>query len=423
MIFNGERGSIMVTIYIQAIRLRLVKMGCRLMQLRDENAVSEVIGIALVLVIASGAISAIVFWGVPYMAEKKATVALDSALFQLDVMGDIVDESLSEGAFEFSGGTFGNSKTVNLKLYNGELSLDDKGERFVIYYPVYKTVISKPEEMKFKMFEFDVSDFEPYSFYIKISNVDLDDYNDKGWLNFHIENLSNGDETDVLKVLTDCYKPGNSNYVEVAWTPGQDIPKLSDSVKITITYIHKSPLIVPKVVEYGYIWLFDVGSITYESITQSGTYRAIMENGCIFSAHNQVFTGFFNEPRYWTQKLLNDTAITTIGILQIKRDPDGKADAISSRDAFDIKMSMKQTASTVRVDKIGVYGAIKVKIYGDDAAVAAWRFYYTYKLGFIYNEASGYLENDFFLDYLTEGKDLRFSLYNTICYVNMEVKS
>jgi hypothetical protein len=384
------------------------------MLLRDESAVSEVIGIALILMISSGAISVIVFWGVPYMAEKKATVALDSALFQLDVMQDMVDAALGEGAFEYSGGTISNSKTVNLKLYNGDLSLDDKGERFVIYYPAYD-----PKGVKNNMFKFDVSDFEPGGdettsrmFTITVVNA-KQDHITSGSLYFTIEDLIT---KDTIVKSSDL----DLGLTVIKWDPPTK-PTLNNAIKITITYYNPASTEPPE--DYGYIWLFDVGSVTYKSSTQSGTYRAIMENSCILSAHDNAFIGFFNEPKYWSQTLLDNTAMATIGILQTKRDPDSKADSIGSQESFNAKISVKQAMSVIRANKISVYGDVKVKIYGDDAAVAAWRFYYTSKLGFVYNDALDYLELKFSDRYIKEGKVSLFSLYHAICYVSVEAEN
>jgi hypothetical protein len=386
------------------------------MLLRDESAVSEVMGIALILMISSGAISVIVFWGVPYMAEKKATVALDSALFQLDVMQDMVDAALGEGAFEYSGGTISNSKTVNLKLYNGDLSLDDKGERFVIYYPVYD-----PKGVKNNMFKFDVSGFEPggdettsRTFTITVVNAKQEHIDSGGLLYFKVEDLITKDtivkSSDLALGLT-----------VIKWDPPTK-PTLNNSIKITITYDDAADTKPPE--DYGYIWLFDVGSVTYRSSTQSSTYRAIIENSCILSAHDNAFIGFFNEPKYWSQTLLDNTGMATIGILQTKRDPDSKADSIgSSQESFNAKISVKQAMSVIRANKISVYGDVKVKIYGDDAAVAAWRFYYTSKLGFVYYDASDYLGLNFSDKYIKEGKVSLFSLYHAICYVGMEAEN
>lgn len=391
--------------------LKFIRIRCRRVWLCNDDAVSEVLGIILVLSISSSAIGAILLTGIPYMSEKKATIALESALFQLDVIEDLIDESLNDGAFESSiGSTIGSSKSANLKLYNGELSLNKEAGRFIFFYSVYET------NNKMDIFDFDVINFDTCSFDIKVINVNSRHIT--GQLKLNIKNLEDGKEielppVDISNLLQD--------YMKIDWDCNDINPKLEDAVKITITYIPK--LSNPEqIMDYGYIWLFDVGSITYKTSTQTGTYRAIMQDTGIYSAHNQFFIGYYNEPKHWSQSILNNEDTLSVRIMQIKNDPASQFYSIASRDAINVKISVKQKPGLVLENKKQICGNMKVKIYGDDATVDAWHYYYTNKLGFVYNENYDLLELLFADNYL-KGKHLLFSLYQTAYNINMEVVS
>lgn len=395
--------------------LKFIRIRFRRVWLCNDDAVSEVLGIILVLSISSLAIGAILLTGIPYMSEKKATIALESALFQFDVIEDLIDESFNEGAFESSiGSTIGSSKSANLKLHNGELSLNEEAGRFIFFYSVYETETNKGMDI----FDFDVTDFDTCSFYIKVINVKSE--HNTGQLKFNIKNLEDGKGIELPPVnIHDLPQ----DYMKIDWDCNDINPKLEDAVKITISYISKSnPEHPEQIIDYGYIWLFDVGSITYKTSTQTGMYRAIMQDTGIYSAHNQFFTGYYNAPKHWSQSILNNKDTLSVRIMQIKNDPASEVDSIGSRDAFNVKISVKQKPGLVLENKKQICGNMKVKIYGDDATVAAWHYYYTNKLGFVYNENYDSLELLFADDYLG-GKHLLFSLYQTAYNINMEVIS
>jgi len=392
--------------------LKFIGIGFRRVWLRNEDAVSEILGIILVLLISSSAIGVILLTGIPYMSEKKATVALESSLFQLDVIENLIDESLNDGAFKSSiGSTIGSSESANLKLHNGELSLNKDAGRFIYFYSVYETNNKKD------IFGFDVTNFDTCSFDIKVINVNSS--HKTGQLKLNIKNLGDGKEIELPPVdISNLLQ----NYMKIYWDCNDTNPKLEDAVKITISYIPKSAQGPGQTIDYGYIWLFDVGSITYKTETQTGIYRAIMQDTGIYSAHNQFFIGYYNEPKSWSQSILNNKDTLSVRIMQIKNDPASQFYSIANKDAFNVKISVNQKPGLLLENKKQICGNIKVKIYGDNATVDAWHYYYTNKLGFVYNENYDLLELRFVDAYL-KGKHLLFSLYQTVCNINMEVVS
>ncbi len=382
------------------------------MRFREDLAVSEIIGLTLVLLIASTVISALLFWGMPYMADKKAYVAAQSALFQFDAVQDLIDKTMNEGAFDFSAsggdGTSGNSKKLSLTLSAGQLFFNEESERFVLWYPLYKTNEKKD------IFYFYIKDFktdiDPFTFTIVITGI-APGHVDNGDLLFHAENLFTDEETDFsIECRLGEYK---IRCVGVS---------LSDAVKVDINFISDSSGPGDPPVPYGRIWMFDIGSIRYKSAVQSDTYQAIVENTCVISAHNQVFTGFFNEPRYWPKTLLNGSDMVTLGFLQIKPDAATEGNTIDGNGNFEVEMSFKQDLSFVRESKERVYGDIGIKMYGDEAAISAWRFYYTQNLDFTYDENKDMLSMPYGSAYLIDGKCLFLSLYHGVCNVGMSVK-
>ena len=183
-----------VIVYIQVLRSHIREMGCSRMRSRESYAVSEILGLALVLMIITGAISMTLFWGVPYMQDQKAFVALESTLMQLDAMGDLMDDAFSEGAFDIHEGELVNSsKYMSFKLGGGEIALDPQGERFVFWYSVYNY-----KDISDDRFDFDVDGFNPedgdeYTFTFQYTFPTADPMD----LIFEFHELKTGGQTDT----------------------------------------------------------------------------------------------------------------------------------------------------------------------------------------------------------------------------------
>ena len=392
-----------VIVYIQLLRSWLSEMGCSRMQSRESYAVSEILGLALVLMIITGAISMILFWGVPHMQDQKAFVALESTLMQLDAMGDVMDDAFSEGAFREnnSGELFGSSKTMSFKLGGGEISLDEKGERFVLWYSLTNDGGGD--------FLFDISGFG-----------DADD------TTFTIDNIGGGLWTaghlDIYYLDAD-YDPDTPDIPDVEIVDPQPTIinigpyNFSDAVRIDIIEDGGEEL-------YGRIWLFDVGSLTYISAGSSTTYEAIMQNGGVLSTSGSVSRYFFNEPKYWPQVLLDEESeMLILRFIQLKKDPNSEVNAIGGTGSGSVDFGIEAFNSTTMEHRTSLFNSgvgepyLRMIIHGDEGAVSAWRFFYQHRMGFEYNDVD---------DVLTWGPsslditNALFSLNHAVCRFSME---
>lgn len=326
---------------------------------RCNCAVSEVVGFILVLIIVTGAISFILFWGVPYMEQQSAKGRLDSALTQFDVINSIIrDEVIRQGN--------GSSSIVSFTTDAGNLNIDSKGERFIFYYSLDPN------------FDFNVSG--------------LGDENDNQF-NFIINQGSTLADHLWIRYLY------NENFNELKYiisNPQTTTHALSDAVEICINTSTNSII--------GRIWLFDTGSITYQTLSSSGTYKVIAENGGIISSSSQ--SGFlYDEPN-----IIIDNERLAMRIIQFK-----SVAASGGGGKATYKFTIKLNYSDIRVKSEGTSGSFRMQIYGDDAAVKAWTNYFNLTLGFkkfVGSPADGTL-------YLPGGRS--FTLSQSICKISMEM--
>jgi len=248
------------------------------MRSRESYAIVEVMGIIFVITIATSAIALISFWYVPYMDEKKAAVRAESALAQFNLMGDIIQDVVSQG--------FNSSNDANFMTDAGQVHIDSNGERFIFYYSL------DPD------FDFNVSDFydEGFSFIVEKDPLVQANHIDVYYL---YPDFSNDPDLD-LPINT----PG---LTEVGVTH-----PLVDAVQIDVIDTGPDPDVV-----LGRIWLFDSGSITYESSSSSGSYKAIAENGGVISAHAD--SGYLaNKPNIYNRKDLSGNSLLEMRVIQLK---------------------------------------------------------------------------------------------------------
>jgi len=218
-------------------------------------AVTEVMSFIIVVVIAISSISFILFWGMPYMDEKKVSVRVDSALTQFDTINDVIQEVAVKG--------INGSSMVDFVTDAGEVNLDLDGERFIFYYSLIDG------------FDFNVTGLED-------GNKQFDFIDPGGWAD-HVDiyYLENGSDDPGLSI------PVISSY------------PLVDSIQIDVK--NSSDDLI------GRIWLFDSGSISYEVASSSGKYIVRTENGGVVSKHGS--SGYIaHEPN-----IIVDGAVETRG--------------------------------------------------------------------------------------------------------------
>lgn len=330
------------------------------MQERYNYAVSEVVGFIFVLTIVTGAISFVLFWGIPYMNQESAKARLDSALTQFDFINGVIrDEVIRQGN--------GSSSIVSFTTDSGSINIYSQGERLIFYYSMYS-------DFEFNVTELGDEDETEFGLTIKEGNI----FADELWVHY----LYN----DVTEEI-DINSPETSN-------------ALSDAVEMYI--LHTSG--APSRGVVGRIWLFDTGSIIYRALSSSGTYKAIAENGGIVS--NRPGSSFlYDEPN-----VIVDDERLAMRIIQFK-----PVTSITGSGKATYRFTIKLNYSDILVESEDIKGSFRVQIYGDDAAVKAWTNYFNSTLGFkkfIDSTAKGTL-------YLPG--DRSFTLTQSICKVYVDV--
>lgn len=346
-------------IYIRELRLLQQEMGYWKMRGRESYAVIEVIGIIFVITIATSAIVLISFWYVPYMDEKKAAVRAESALAQFNLMGDIIQDVVSQG--------FNSSNNANFMTDAGQVYIDSNGERFIFYYSLVDG------------FDFNVTGLDDdQDFTITIEepavwsgSVYIDD------------NLNDGIQLVYLDLIS---APSATFFVD----------GLYDALLIEIQDTAFNPV--------GRIWLFDSGSITYESSSSSGSHKVITENGGIISAHGD--SGYIaNVPNIYNKRDLSGNSLLEMRVIQLKP---GSVTGGSGGGKY--QFTIELNSSDIREYKANIPECFKMQIYGDEVAVNAWVNYFKLQHEFEGTNTLLYLEGDKI-----------FTLTHSICDLTLEV--
>lgn len=366
-----------IVFYVSKLKSGLFKILLSNTKNRNNYAVSEIVGIVLVLLIIGGTVSTILFWGVPYMQDKKSFVDQENALLQFDAMGDLIDDALAEGVFDVENLEVAtSSKAMTFKLSGGKLNMDNQGERFVFWYSLVPN------------FDFDVLNLNP----------DGNEYE------FEI-NVFEGEPKflDVYYLYDNSVSDKNINIGDSTNYP------LHDAVKIDVKDLGYNII--------GRIWLFDVGSLNYQSTGSSNTYKAVVENGGVLATGDRTSGYFYNEPKFWPQTLLDNSSILTLRIIQIKKDPRIGVDSIGGTGYNEVKFSIRPKSSLIKENKTEISNKFKMDIYGDNDAVSAWRYFFKNRVG---------LQGDDIDEPLSwvppiGASKVVFSLTHAICYISMEI--
>jgi hypothetical protein len=288
---------------------------------------------------------------------------------------------------------------MNLKLDVGDLYIDPKGERFVFYYSVYDNVSWGTENR----FDFDITglDDDDNEFVFTLTELpELPTPPVEYYFNY--TQLNTKETQSVSRTFTGL----ESSTITFNYP-------LTDAVRIDVNN--------DTGVDYGRIFIFDVGSLMYEisSSSSSNTYKATVENGGVLSTSNQISRYFFNEPKYFPQKLLDNSSMLTLRITQIKNTSGEGVDSIGATDdSIRVKFWLKPYNSSIEESKTPIFSKFSMMIYGDDAAVSAWRFFYKHRLNFEYDQID---HNKIYWDPQTDD-DILFSFNHAVCNLKMEVE-
>jgi len=327
-------------------------------------------------------------------------------------MGDIIEDVFSEG--------INSSKKMNFQTSEGQFLYDAKGGRFVIYYSVYTDYDLREETMPEDYltrgrFDFDV---------IFTDNVDVDSFSIT--VN-EADDIHQGGDID-LRFTATCLDGSATESISQSITLDMEIDiiftvlELSDAVRIEIA-CDPPGAPVGDYIDYGRIWLFDVGTFVYQSAGFSEDHRVIIENGAVIAAHSD--NGYmYNEPLYWSQELLDGNPMMNMRIIQMKENKDTGIN-IGGGGGFTTEAIITSNNSTALVNRCPISYPLRMRIYGDDAAVYAWNLYYNRIVGFeevFASDGEPVLEIDIDVRSIDDVKNLWFSLNHAIYNIGMEVK-
>jgi hypothetical protein len=336
------------------------------MHTRTNYAVTEVLSLITVVIIASSAISVILFWAIPQLDVKKDSVRIDSTLTQFKTISKVIEDVSSGGVNA--------SNLVDFVTDAGEVSIDSKGDRFIFYYSLVEG------------FDFNVSDLnnDDKTISIKIEKTP------SSW------GITSQDSFDLgIRYLNGLGAPEKRDFIGA--NPYRIVTinyPLVDAVKMDIIKTN-NPLQNSII---GRIWLFDSGDISYKIGSSSGTYRFITENG---GAISQYASGYlYYEPSFYSK----DNSIV-MKMIQLKPG-DVQGGGGKGRYTFLIKSN----ANYVREIKVNTYAYFKMQIYGSNSE--AWISYYMQEHGFK-------KFNSPYKDTLYLEGDGVFSLVQSVCDVKL----
>ena len=283
---------------------------------RSSYAVTEALALIIVIMIATSAVSFIVFWGIPFMEQKKESVRADSALTQLQTINDIIQEVSGKG--------INGSGMIDFVTDAGQLSISSSSERFIFYYSLvngYDFNVSNFDDDDDKIFTFTEEGTPPFSwdkmtiYYLYNEGLLLD----PGKNPEHISSLGS-DTIPTENILFDAVRI--------------DVKNFSDDL-------------------IGRIWLFDPGSISYKMSTSTGTYQMIAENGGVVSMlDNNGYLAY--EPTIHHK----DNSLV-MQIIQLK-----SGEALKGGSTASATFLIKSNASNVRENKATVTTSFKMQIHG-----------------------------------------------------------
>jgi hypothetical protein len=333
---------------------------------RSSSAVTEVLGLIIIVMIASSAIGVIVFWGYPYMESKKVFAQVDSVRAQFKIINDVIQEVVSKGV---SG-----SSLVDLVTDGGQVNIYPDGERFILYYSL------RPD------FDFNVTDFYDDGF--KYIVRETPDPRNK----FNISYLGRGENVFEIPEKSGNYIVGSHLIQGFSYD-------LYDAVKIDIKEDPSGGVM-------GRIWLFDVGSITYDISSSNGIYKFVAENGGVVAVQNTQGYNYHPPIIY----LKNGQLI--MNVIQIK-----PVDITGASGANTYTFLIKSNSTIIRENGINIPEFFKMEIVGDKLVVDAWIEYFTSEYGF--ELASG--TKDLLLLEVRPGEELFFRLVQSECSVMLRL--
>ena len=278
---------------------------------------------------------------------------------------------------------------------DGSISIQEEGSRFIFWYSVYDG------------FDFNVTElgFDANQNEFKITITDYI-----------------GDNNYRLKIIylnspaASEYQPDEDGNLNPNIISASEL--LVDAIKIDVEYDFDDTAVFSWQ-NVGRIWLYDLGSIVYSAPDSYNSYKAVVENGGVFSSTGGSKAYIYNEPKYWNQTLFdnNDSstnAMLTFAILQIKNNPNKGVGSVGGTGSTKVKLQINSDINKIMESKAKIYSNFKLIIDGDEPVVNAWKNYFKNSLEF---EDKGDR-----LSWFPNSNNVMFTLLSSINYFSMEVR-
>lgn len=338
-------------------------MGC--LKKTDTKAVSELIGMLLVLTIITTTVTATLVWMVPYVNDSKAEAQSDNVYSQLYILNEVFNTLINQGR--------NSSSFSNIMIEQGDVVIDNVGDRVVIYYSLDSNYDFNVTGLEYNSDSFTIHKVNPTAInidvYVKRLDLDLSD-------------SLGGDDSSPKEVYT-----LNSLGFEV-----------KNSVRIDLIDKDSSDY------EFGKIWIFDLGLIKYQINSNANIRKVISENLGVLRSFDNSFI-LEKTPKNF---IFNSSDKTVINILQM-RSGDGYS---GFGGAGILKIEALNNETNIYQMNNQTFDFIKLRFYGDNAD--AWENYwflrdYIYK----WSDSEGYI--------LYLKGDKYFTLVQNLFNVNIEV--
>lgn len=221
---------------------------------RDDRGVTPVVGVALILVITTGAIAMVVYWGLPTLQQSRARGGLDSVVEQLVVVDDLTKDLAQTG-----GST---TASTQLTINQGGLVLEERGTRWIVVYGV-----DEDRPLNLSVTGLDDAD-ETYT---------IRNHGSEATPQLHVRHsVLNGSAFEDLEPAGNRTIPAGGA-IDVTVREG-GLPFALDGVVLRIR-VHNVTQDVDDLLAEA--WVVDTGALSYRSSSPAGFYAAQLTNGVV----------------------------------------------------------------------------------------------------------------------------------------------
>ena len=322
------------------------------MQKREQYAVSEIIGMILVLGIITSSVTFILVYYSPLIDKQKADMTLTSALNQFRILNGMVQDLVSQGK--------NCSRVYTFVTDRGSVNVDSKGDRFIIYY----SLGTAPDFDVYNLDDGDDRTFNLAFLGTSPTAVNVD------YLNGSVRyKLQEGFPPSSPWEIVAPYPTAGHVRIDINWTDGLK----------------------------GHIWLFDAGSITFQVASSSGTQEIVAENGALLQVYSSG-NSWLPEPPV----VFNQSNRFVLNFIQIQGATGGGGPGT-------YKINLRVENRTLREDNQPVPW-VRMQVFGSYADT--WLQYFNSSYGFTnYPNADATIQ----LQFSPPGTSILFTLVHSEC--------